>query len=68
VEENADCIADGALAAALAAEHKYELEENSAHPEVPEFLEAFRTQGVWEIQDATGVDDVTLIRKFGSET
>lgn len=44
------------------------MEENSAHPEVPEFLETFRTQGVWEIKDAAGVDDVTLIRKFGSET
>ena len=61
-------IADGALAAALTAEHKYELEENSAHPDTPEFLETFRSQGTWEIKDATGVDDVSLIRQFGSET
>ena len=51
----------------MTAEHKYELEENSAHPDTPEFLETFRSQGTWEIKDATGVDDVSLIRQFGSE-
>jgi complement component 1 Q subcomponent-binding protein len=61
-------LADGALASALTAEHKYELEENSAHPETPEFLETFRSQGTWDIKSATGVDDVSLIRQFGSET
>jgi complement component 1 Q subcomponent-binding protein len=61
-------VADGPLAAALTAEHKYEIEENSAHPETPEFLETFRSQGTWEIKDAAGVDDVSLIRQFGSET
>jgi complement component 1 Q subcomponent-binding protein len=64
----ADNIADGPLAAALAAEHKYEVDENSAHPETPDFLETFRTQGTWEIKSSTGVDDVSLIRQFGAET
>ena len=35
---------------------------------MPEFLETFRSQGVWEVQDVPGVDDVVLTRKFGSET
>ena len=37
-------------------------------PEIPEFLEQFQSQGVWEVQDTEGSDDVIIKRKFGSET
>jgi len=33
----------------------------------PEFLKAFREQGVWAIEDVEGNDEVTLTRKFGNE-
>ncbi|WWC94195.1 hypothetical protein V866_001035 [Kwoniella sp. B9012] len=59
---------DSTLASALAAEHKFELENAAQLPEVPAFIETFKTQGVWEIQDIPGEDDVTLTRKFGNET
>lgn len=60
--------ADGTLVSALAAEHKYELESAAAQPEVPAFIESFKAQGVWNIEDAAGSDDVVLTRKFGNET
>ncbi|WWC89305.1 uncharacterized protein L201_004226 [Kwoniella dendrophila CBS 6074] len=59
---------DSTLAAALSAEHKFEIENASQLPEVPAFVESFKTQGIWEIQDIPGEDDVTLTRKFGNET
>ncbi|KAF7316539.1 hypothetical protein MIND_00173200 [Mycena indigotica] len=34
----------------------------------PEFLTAFKQQGVWEINDVPGNDEVLLTRKFGNET
>ncbi|WVR07054.1 hypothetical protein IAU60_004093 [Kwoniella sp. DSM 27419] len=59
---------DSNLASALAAEHKFELENAAAVPEVPAFVESFKTQGVWDITDIPGEDDVILTRKFGNET
>ncbi|KIR67283.1 hypothetical protein I312_102628 [Cryptococcus bacillisporus CA1280] len=59
---------DGTLISALAAEHKYELESAAAQPEVPAFIESFKAQGVWNIEDTAGSDDVVLTRKFGNET
>ncbi|KAG8216920.1 putative regulatory protein suaprga1 [Butyriboletus roseoflavus] len=49
----------------LAEELKYEKE--SASTEEPEFLKAFKAQGVWTIEDVVGNDEVTLTRKFGNE-
>ncbi|WVQ72466.1 hypothetical protein IAR50_002018 [Cryptococcus sp. DSM 104548] len=59
---------DGTLSSALAAEHKYELEAANGEAEVPVFIEAFKAQGVWEIEDVAGSDDVVIVRKFGNET
>ncbi|KAL0579237.1 Mitochondrial acidic protein mam33, partial [Marasmius crinis-equi] len=36
--------------------------------EAPEFLTAFKAQGVWEIEDTPYQDEVALTRKFGNET
>ncbi|KAK4687374.1 hypothetical protein P7C73_g2733, partial [Tremellales sp. Uapishka_1] len=60
---------DSSLAAALASEHAYELESASETANtVPEFLEAFQAQGIWEIVDTPGSDDVSVVRRFGNET
>ncbi|WWC70183.1 uncharacterized protein I206_104132 [Kwoniella pini CBS 10737] len=59
---------DSTLASALAAEHKFEIENAGQLPEVPAFVENLKTQGIWDIQDIPGEDDVTLTRKFGNET
>ncbi|WWD17272.1 hypothetical protein CI109_101712 [Kwoniella shandongensis] len=59
---------DSNLASALAAEHKFELENAAQIPETPAFIEQFKTQGIWEIEDIPGSDDVTITRKFGNET
>ncbi|WVO16177.1 hypothetical protein L204_103847 [Cryptococcus depauperatus] len=51
---------DGTLSSALAAEHKYEVESTNGQPEAPEFIENFKAQGVWEIEDIPGSDDVSV--------
>lgn len=51
----------------IAAEQKYELETAATLPEIPEFIDAFRSNGVWDIVDAPMNDDVILVRKFGNE-
>ncbi|KAG5649775.1 hypothetical protein H0H81_002078 [Sphagnurus paluster] len=56
---------DLALSQKLQEELKYEKESEQSHP--PDFLTAFQAQGVWEIQDVLGNDEVTLTRKFGNE-
>jgi len=33
----------------------------------PEFLKSFKDNGVWNIEDAAGNDEVALTRKFGNE-
>ena len=60
-------IGDAVLSAAISAEHAYEVQETNAQPEIPEFLDTFRSNRTWEIQDNPGADDVVLTRKFGSE-
>jgi len=57
---------DIALAQKLAEELKYEKE--SATSSEPEFLTAFKAQGVWKIEDTPGNDEVALVRQFGNET
>ncbi|KAL7418487.1 Mitochondrial acidic protein mam33 [Cryptotrichosporon argae] len=60
---------DGELAAALAAEHAYELDAASALAgQTPDFLETFRAAGVWVLEDVAGSDDVVVKRTFGNET
>ncbi|KAF9495151.1 mitochondrial glycoprotein [Pleurotus eryngii] len=51
----------------LQEELKYEQEAANASPEVPEFLKTFKSQGVWQIEDTAGSDEVALTRKFGNE-
>ncbi|KAJ7193518.1 mitochondrial glycoprotein [Mycena pura] len=56
----------------LANKLREELEyENAQHSESgsthPEFLTSFQQQGVWEILDTPGNDEVFLTRKFGDE-
>jgi complement component 1 Q subcomponent-binding protein len=58
---------DAALSQKIAEEIKYEKEAAEDSAEVPEFLKAFNAQGVWQINDTTGNDEVTLTRKFGNE-
>lgn len=57
---------DVALASKLAEELQYETE--AADKVEPDFLTSFKSQGVWDVKDASGVDEVTLERKFGNET
>ncbi|KAG1903114.1 mitochondrial glycoprotein [Suillus fuscotomentosus] len=59
---------DVVLSQKLAEELKYEKEAVADAPGEPEFLKTFKEQGIWEIQDVTGNDEVTLVRKFGNET
>ncbi|KAG1775566.1 mitochondrial glycoprotein [Suillus placidus] len=59
---------DVVLSQKLAEELKYEKEAVADAPGEPEFLKTFKEQGMWEIQDVAGNDEVTLIRKFGNET
>ncbi|KIJ62193.1 hypothetical protein HYDPIDRAFT_158469 [Hydnomerulius pinastri MD-312] len=50
----------------LAEELKYE-KEGAVETTEPEFLKAFKEQGLWTIEDTLGNDEVTLTRKFGNE-
>ncbi|KAG1851977.1 mitochondrial glycoprotein [Suillus subluteus] len=59
---------DVVLSQKLAEELKYEKEAVADAPEEPEFLKTFKEEGIWEIQDVAGNDEVTLVRKFGNET
>lgn len=59
---------DSSLSAAISAEHQFEIETAASQPEIPEFLDTFKSQRTWEIQDNAGADDVILTRKFGNET
>lgn len=56
--------ADLSLAQKLSEELKYEVESGAVDPE---FLETFKSSGVWQIADVTGNDEVTLTRSFGNE-
>lgn len=57
---------DSKLASRLASELSYE-QENSNNDEEPEFLAAFKSSGVWSVEDKIGADEVALTRKFGNE-
>ncbi|KAF7318716.1 hypothetical protein HMN09_00383500 [Mycena chlorophos] len=54
----------------LTQELNYEIEHahETGVDDKPEFLVAFEQEGVWEIQDKPGNDEVFLTRKFGNET
>ena len=39
-----------------------------AEAPVPEWMQKFKDEGIWEIQDAPGSDHVKFVRKFGNET
>ncbi|KDE03009.1 hypothetical protein MVLG_06477 [Microbotryum lychnidis-dioicae p1A1 Lamole] len=58
-----------ALTAKLAEEINYEQEQaaDTINNE-PDFLKEFKNQGVWEIIDEPGADEVILTRTFGQET
>ncbi|RPD54977.1 mitochondrial glyco protein [Lentinus tigrinus ALCF2SS1-7] len=56
---------DAALSQRLAEELKYEKEATPA--EEPEFLTNFKKNSPWSLQDTPGLDEVTLVRKFGNE-
>jgi len=57
---------DVLLSQKLAEELKYETEAVTESGE-PEFLTAFKKEGIWQIKDVPGSDEVTLSRKFGNE-
>nr|GAT61190.1 predicted protein [Mycena chlorophos] len=54
----------------LTQELNYEIEHahETGVDDKPEFLVAFEQEGVWEIKDEPGNDEVFLTRKFGNET
>ncbi|GJN88931.1 hypothetical protein Rhopal_001902-T1 [Rhodotorula paludigena] len=55
-----------ALSAKLGEELKFETD--SADPTAePEFLQAFKSEGVWEVVDESGSDEIVLKRSFGNE-
>ncbi|PCH34998.1 mitochondrial glyco protein [Wolfiporia cocos MD-104 SS10] len=57
---------DPYLSQKLGEELQYE--QSSFAAEEPEFLKTFKAQGVWEIEDVPGNDEVAITRKFGNET
>jgi len=59
-------VTDVALTQKLGEELQYEKDASSDVPE-PDFLKAFKAQGVWTLGDVSGNDEVTLMRKFGNE-
>jgi complement component 1 Q subcomponent-binding protein len=58
---------DAALSQKLTEELHYEKEAVEGSPAEPEFLTTFNSQGIWQIEDVSGNDEVTLTRKFGNE-
>ncbi|KAF9459642.1 mitochondrial glycoprotein [Collybia nuda] len=58
---------DIAFSQKLQEELNYEKEANAELAETPEFLKAFQQQGIWQIDDTPGNDEVVLTRKFGNE-
>ncbi|KAJ7065063.1 mitochondrial glycoprotein [Mycena amicta] len=56
---------DVSLSQKLAEELKYEKDANET--EEPEFLRSFTSQGIWQIQDTTGDNEIVLTRQFGNE-
>jgi complement component 1 Q subcomponent-binding protein len=58
---------DVLLAQKLGEEYQYEESSVSKDEAEPEFLKTFKGQGIWQIEDISGADEVTLSRKFGNE-
>ncbi|KAL0959769.1 hypothetical protein HGRIS_011459 [Hohenbuehelia grisea] len=58
---------DLALSQKLQEELKFEKEDGNGAEEIPEFLKVFQEQGIWQVEDTPGCDEVTLTRKFGNE-
>ncbi|GAA5834741.1 hypothetical protein JCM11251_003650 [Rhodosporidiobolus azoricus] len=56
-----------ALSTKLEEELNFETQEGSFGQDEPEFLKAFREEGVWQVEDIQGSDEVTLRRTFGNE-
>ncbi|BGP24204.1 regulatory protein suaprga1 [Rhodotorula toruloides] len=54
------------LGAKLAEEIKFEKESNDPYTD-PEFLTAFKEEGVWKVEDKDGADEIVLSRTFGGE-
>lgn len=59
--------ADVVLSQKLAEELQYE-KTAAAESSDPEFLKSFKDEGVWNIEDVAGNDEVALTRKFGNES
>jgi complement component 1 Q subcomponent-binding protein, mitochondrial len=59
--------ADVSLSNKLSEELKYEKESVAELPQEPEFLQQFKAQGKWQIENTPLHDEVTLSRKFGNE-
>ncbi|GAA5901735.1 hypothetical protein JCM6882_006053 [Rhodosporidiobolus microsporus] len=55
-----------ALSTKLGEELKFETESGDANAE-PEFVTAFKDEGVWQVVDEAGSDEIVLTRTFGSE-
>ncbi|KAJ7174372.1 mitochondrial glycoprotein [Mycena filopes] len=60
--------ADVLLSQKLEEELKFELESAASESGEPEFLTAFKAQGIWKITDTPGDNEVTFTRQFGNET
>jgi len=58
---------DLALSQKLGEELQFEKEASKDATE-PDFLRAFKAQGIWQVEDSVGNDEVTLTRQFGNET
>lgn len=59
---------DASLAARLTEELTYETDAATATAgAIPEWLEEFKQNGVWEVKDKEGEDEVGLERRFGDE-
>lgn len=62
---------DDSLVASLQQEIQYEREASEAAggaDAVPEWLSQFRSEGVWQIEDQPGSDEIALTREFGNES
>lgn len=55
-----------ALSTKLGEELNFETESGDANAE-PEFLQAFKAEGVWQVVDEQGSDEIQLTRSFGNE-
>ncbi|TNY18079.1 mitochondrial glyco protein [Rhodotorula diobovata] len=56
-----------ALSTKLGEELNFETESGDANAE-PEFLQAFKAEGVWQVVDEQGSDEIQLTRSFGNES